>query len=94
MNACGHHHVANIGLLGVLKNGTHWYQITLGGASGNHTALGKVLGPAVEKPNIGTAVEDIIQTYIDLRDQDEPFLDCLARTGRKPFKERVYANRD
>lgn len=94
MNACGHHHVGNIGLLGVLKNGTHWYQITLGGASGNHTALGKVLGPAVEKPNIGQAVEDIIQTYIDLRDRDEPFLDCLARTGREPFKERVYGNRD
>ncbi len=94
MNACGHHHVGNIGLLGVSKNGTDWYQITLGGSAGNHTALGKVLGPAVEKCYIGDVVEQIIQTYIDLRTQGEGFLDSLSRLGSKPFKERVYVNRD
>jgi uncharacterized protein (DUF934 family) len=67
MNACGHHHVGNIGLLGVSKNGADWYQITLGGSTGNHTALGKVLGPAVAKQNIGRAIEIIIETYIELR---------------------------
>jgi sulfite reductase (NADPH) hemoprotein beta-component len=92
MNACGHHHVGNIGLLGVSKNGADWYQITLGGSTGNHTALGKVLGPAVAKQNIGRAVEIIIETYIELRAQGESFVDTLQRTGRNPFKERVYVD--
>lgn len=92
MNACGHHHVGNIGLLGVSKNGADWYQITLGGSAGNHTALGKVLGPAVAKQNIGHAIEIIIKTYIALRAQGESFVDTLQRIGRNPFKERVYAD--
>lgn len=92
MNACGHHHVGNIGLLGVSKNSADWYQITLGGSTGNHTALGKVLGPAVSKQNIGHAVEIIIETYIELRAQGESFVDTLERIGRNPFKERVYAD--
>ena len=91
MNACGHHHVGNIGLLGVSKNGNDWYQITLGGSANNHTALGKVLGPAVEKQNIGRVVEIIIETYIELREPAELFLATLQRLGRIPFKERVYA---
>ena len=90
MNACGHHHVGNIGLLGVEKNGEDWYQITLGGAASNYTALGKVLGPAVAKPDIGKAVETIIETYVELREQGESFLQTFARVGRDPFKERVY----
>ncbi len=90
MNACGHHHVGHIGLLGVDKKGEDWYQITLGGSASNHTALGKVLGPAVAKANIGEAVETIIFTYIENRFSGESFLDTLERLGRDPFKENVY----
>jgi len=91
MNACGHHHVGHIGLLGVDKKGEDWYQITLGGCAMNHTALGKVLGPAVAKSDIGSAIEQIINVYIDLREPGESFLQTLSRVGRSPFKERVYA---
>ncbi len=91
MNACGHHHVGNIGLLGVDKNGEDWYQITLGGADGNDCALGKVLGPSVAKAEIGEAVERIIETYLELRRSGETFIDTLRRIGRDPFRERVYA---
>jgi sulfite reductase (NADPH) hemoprotein beta-component len=94
MNACGHHHVGHIGLLGVDKKGEDWYQITIGGSATSHTALGKVLGPAVCKANIGSAVERIIEIYIELRKRGEPFLKTLARVGRDPFKERVYATTD
>jgi sulfite reductase (NADPH) hemoprotein beta-component len=93
MNACGHHHVGNIGLLGVDKNGEDWYQITLGGSAGNETAIGRVLGPAVAKQHAGRAVELIIETYIELREEGESFLETLRRAGPKPFKERVYGNR-
>jgi sulfite reductase (NADPH) hemoprotein beta-component len=92
MNACGHHHVGSIGLLGVSKNGADWYQVTLGGSAGNQTTLGKVLGPAIQKQEIGHAIEVIIETYLELREQGESFLDTLQRTGRNPFKERVYAD--
>jgi len=91
MNACGHHHVGHIGLLGVDKKGEDWYQITLGGSAMNYTALGKVLGPAVAKTDIGSAVEKIINVYIDLREPGESFLQTLGRVGRSPFKEQVYA---
>ena len=94
MNACGHHHVGHIGLLGVDKSGEDWYQITLGGNAGNHTALGRVLGPSVAKQQVGATVESIIETYIELREVGESFLDTLQRTGNKPFKERVYGNRN
>jgi sulfite reductase (NADPH) hemoprotein beta-component len=94
MNACGHHHVGHIGLLGVDKNGEHWYQITLGGNASNHTALGQVLGPSIAKPDIGAAVETIIETYILLREAGESFLQTLQRTGNQPFKERIYGKRN
>ena len=90
MNACGHHHVGHIGLLGVDKSGEDWYQITLGGTTGKDTALGRVLGPSVAKANIGAAVEAIIETYVDLREGGESFLETYQRTGNQPFKERVY----
>jgi sulfite reductase (NADPH) hemoprotein beta-component len=92
MNACGHHHVGHIGLLGVDKKGEDWYQITLGGSASNQTALGKVLGPSVEKSKIGDAVETIIDVYLELREPNEHFLQTLARIGRDPFKEQVYAD--
>ncbi len=91
MNACGHHHVGHIGLLGVDKKGEDWYQITLGGSATNDTALGKVLGPAVIKAEIGRAVEQIIEVYVELRQAGESFLQTLDRVGRGPFKERIYA---
>ena len=91
MNACGHHHVGHIGLLGVDKKGEDWYQITLGGSASNYTALGKVLGPAVEKSKIGDAVEKIIEVYLQLRGKDEGFLQTLARVGQRPFQDQVYA---
>jgi len=94
MNACGHHHVGHIGLLGVDKKGEDWYQITLGGSAMNHTALGKVLGPAIAKPDIGQAVEQIIDVYIELRTPAESFLQTLDRLGHGPFKERLYATTD
>ena len=94
MNACGHHHVGHVGLLGVDKNGEDWYQITLGGNASNYTALGRVLGPSVAKADVGAAVESIIETYIELRQADECFLDTLQRTGNQPFKERVYGKRN
>ena len=93
MNACGHHHVGHIGLLGVDKSGEDWYQITLGGSAGNDTAIGRVLGPAVVKQHVGRAVEIIIETYIELREPGEKFLETLRRAGPKPFKERVYGHR-
>jgi sulfite reductase (NADPH) hemoprotein beta-component len=93
MNACGHHHVGHIGLLGVDKSGEDWYQITLGGSAGNDTALGRVLGPAVAKQHAGRAVEVIIETYIELREAGETFLQTLRRAGPQPFKERVYGHR-
>ncbi|MEM7562193.1 MAG: nitrite/sulfite reductase, partial [Pseudomonadota bacterium] len=92
MNACGHHHVGHIGLLGVDKNGEDWYQITLGGSSGNDTALGKVLGPAVAKARIGDAIERIIEVYVERRVPDETFLQTFQRIGRDPFKVKVYDN--
>lgn len=92
MNACGHHHVGHIGLLGVDKKGEDWYQITLGGSASNHTALGKVLGPSVKKSKVGDAVETIIEVYLELREPNEHFLQTLQRVGRDPFKEQVYAD--
>jgi sulfite reductase (NADPH) hemoprotein beta-component len=92
MNACGHHHVGHIGLLGVDKKGEDWYQITLGGSASNHTALGKVLGPSIEKSKVGDAVETIIEVYLQLRQPNENFLHTLARVGRDPFKEQVYVH--
>ena len=90
MNACGHHHVGHIGLLGVDKNGEDWYQITLGGNAGNNTRLGKVLGPSLSKTAVGDAIETIIETYVELREANESFLQTLTRIGNRPFKERVY----
>ena len=95
MNACGHHHVGHIGLLGVDKSGEDWYQITLGGNAGNQTALGRVLGPSVAKHRIGDAVETIIETYVELRAEGESFLQTL-RASRVICRSRsvCMANRN
>jgi len=90
MNACGHHHVGHIGILGVDKKGQEWYQIQLGGSSDFDASLGKVLGPSVPKDKVADTLESILQTYLSLREGDERFLDTVRRVGIEPFKERVY----
>lgn len=90
MNACGHHHIGNIGILGVDKNGSEWYQITLGGAQGKDSALGKVIGPSFSASEVPEVIERIIGTFVRYRESEELFVDTLARIGLEPFKERVY----
>ncbi|WP_166359541.1 nitrite/sulfite reductase [Pseudomonas akapageensis] len=91
MNACGHHHIGNIGILGVDKNGSEWYQVTLGGAQGKDSALGKVIGPSFSAAQIPDVIEQIVATFTDYRESDELFVDTVQRIGLEPFKERVYA---
>ncbi|MDR6609354.1 nitrite/sulfite reductase [Pseudomonas synxantha] len=90
MNACGHHHIGNIGILGVDKNGSEWYQITLGGAQGKHSALGKVIGPSFSAVEVPQVIEQIIETFVRYRESEELFVDTVQRIGLEPFKEAVY----
>ncbi len=91
INACGHHHVGHIGLLGVDKGGEEFYQITLGGSAEGDASLGAILGPAVSSAEVVDAVETLVETYIAERRQGERFLDTYRRVGAAPFKERLYA---
>ena len=93
MNACGHHHVGNIGILGVDKKGEEFYQISLGGDSGklSNTSVGKILGPSFKRDNVVNIIEKILNIYIEHRQQDEIFIDTFNRIGMSIFKERVYA---
>jgi sulfite reductase (NADPH) hemoprotein beta-component len=91
MNACGHHHVGHIGILGVDKNGEEWYQITLGGSASGFTALGEVIGPSVPKHEVAATLERILEVYRGVRHEEERFVDTVRRVGLKPFKERAYA---
>lgn len=92
INACGHHHVGHIGILGVEKNGEEFYQITLGGRADERAQLGELLGPAVPYAQVADVIEDIVAAYLELRERpDELFIDTVARVGIEPFKERVYA---
>jgi sulfite reductase (NADPH) hemoprotein beta-component len=94
INACGHHHVGHIGILGVEKNGQEFYQITLGGRADEHAELGALLGPAVPYSDVADVIEDVVAAYIELRDRpDELFIETVKRVGVEPFKERVYATR-
>jgi sulfite reductase (NADPH) hemoprotein beta-component len=94
INACGHHHVGHIGLLGVEKNGEEFYQITIGGQADEGAQLGALLGPAVPYAEVADVVEDVVAAYVELRERpDEIFLDTVKRVGVEPFKERVYAAR-
>ncbi|AIG01094.1 nitrite and sulfite reductase 4Fe-4S region [Pseudomonas fluorescens] len=92
INACGHHHIGNIGILGVDKNASEWYQITLGGAQGKASALGKVIGPSFSAAEMPDVISRLIATYVRYRESDEPFIDTVQRIGLEPFKERVYGN--
>jgi len=92
INACGHHHVGHIGILGVDKNGVELYQISLGGdVDFGRTALGDIIGPAVGADRIVEAVDALVRTYLDRRDAGERFVDTYRRLGVEPFKESVYA---
>jgi sulfite reductase (NADPH) hemoprotein beta-component len=91
MNACGHHHVGHIGILGVDKHGEEWYQITLGGSVNGFTALGEVIGPSVPQNEVAATIERIVEVYRADRNDGERFVDMVHRVGIKPFKERAYA---
>lgn len=90
VNACGHHHIGHIGILGVDKNDEEWYQLTLGGREGHRAALGKVIGPSFAAAEIPGVIEKILKTYVAIRNPDEIFIDALERVGLQPFKSAVY----
>jgi sulfite reductase (NADPH) hemoprotein beta-component len=92
INSCGHHHVGNIGVLGVDKDGEEWYQITLGGEQGNDAAIGKVIGPSFYADEIPDVITNVINTYVAHRNDDEPFIKTYRRLGVAPFKEAAYKN--
>ena len=92
INACGHHHVGNIGVLGVDKDGEEWYQVTLGGAQGNDSAIGKVIGPSFKAEEMPDVVSRVIEVFVENRIDGETFIETFKRIGLAPFKERVYAD--
>jgi len=92
MNGCAHQSVGHIGILGVDKKGSEWYQITLGGSSENEAAIGERLGPAVARDEVTQAITTILDVYVKQRQEEESFLDMVKRVGITPFKERVYAD--
>ncbi len=91
INACGHHHVGHIGILGLDKKGEEFYQITLGGSSAENASIGTILGPGFAGHEVADAIETILDTYLKLREPDEEFLATYRRLGAKPFKEALYA---
>ncbi|HEU4621398.1 MAG TPA: nitrite/sulfite reductase, partial [Burkholderiaceae bacterium] len=96
INSCGHHHVGNIGVLGVDKQGEEWYQITLGGTPGptlEATRIGQVIGPSFSAHEVPDVVSRVIDTYVSLRTDEESFIDTYTRVGLAPFKQAVYAPR-
>ncbi|WP_263142796.1 nitrite/sulfite reductase [Pseudomonas sp. RIT-PI-AD] len=91
MNACGHHHVGHIGILGVDKKGQEFYQVSLGGSAGRDASLAQILGPSFAEADMADVISKIISLYVEQRSEDESFLDTYRRIGIDPFKERVYA---
>ncbi|NHZ78623.1 nitrite/sulfite reductase [Massilia sp. CCM 8695] len=91
INACGHHHVGSIGVLGVDKDGSEWYQVSIGGAQGNNAAIGKIIGPSFSALQMPEVVDRLLQVYVRERHEDERFVDTAQRLGVAPFKEHVYA---
>jgi len=90
INACGHHHVGHIGILGVDKKGEEFYQLTLGGSGAEDAEVGKVLGPALPANQVAGAVDELVEVYLRERREGERFLDTFRRTGLQPFKDAVY----
>ncbi|RUV68187.1 MAG: nitrite/sulfite reductase [Mesorhizobium sp.] len=92
INACGHHHVGHIGILGVEKKGAELYQVTLGGSADENTSIGEIIGRGFSSEEITDAIEQIVETYLGLRlDRNEKFIDAYRRVGPAPFKEALYA---
>ena len=91
MNACGHHHVGHIGILGVDKHGEEWYQISLGGSARGRTTLGEVIGPSVPRQDVAATIERIVAVYRARRSGEERFIDTLRRLGLEPFRTAAYA---
>ncbi len=94
MNACGHHHIGHIGVLGVDKKGEEFYQVCLGGSQAKDAAIAKILGPSFKQEDMPEVIAKILTTYLDLRQEEETFLGTYQRVGLDPFKERVYAKAD
>ncbi|MGV7210697.1 nitrite/sulfite reductase [Oxalobacteraceae bacterium A2-2] len=91
INACGHHHIGHIGILGVDKDGSEWYQVSVGGAQGNNAAIGKIIGPSFSALQMPEVVDRLLQVYVRERHEGERFVDVAQRLGVAPFKEFVYA---
>jgi sulfite reductase (NADPH) hemoprotein beta-component len=94
MNACGHHHIGHIGILGVDKKGEEFYQVCLGGSQAKDASIGKILGPSFSQDDMPAVIDKLLSTYLDLREGDEIFLETYRRIGIEPFKERVYEKAD
>jgi sulfite reductase (NADPH) hemoprotein beta-component len=94
MNACGHHHVGHIGILGVDKDGSEWYQVTIGGKQGNDASIGSVIGPSFSADEMPGVVQRLIEVYIQERTAEERFIDTVRRIGVPPFKAHVYASKE
>jgi sulfite reductase (NADPH) hemoprotein beta-component len=94
MNACGHHHVGHIGILGVDKDGSEWYQVTIGGKQGNDASIGSVIGPSFSAEEMPGVVQRLIEVYIKERTPEERFIDTVRRIGVPPFKAHVYASKE
>ncbi|HKK52037.1 MAG TPA: nitrite/sulfite reductase, partial [Myxococcota bacterium] len=90
INACGHHHVGHIGILGVDRKGEEHYQIQVGGSADENAALGKILGRGFSSDEVVDVVEKLVDTYLALREGEERFIDTYRRVGQQPFKESVY----
>jgi len=91
INACGHHHVGNIGILGVDKDGSEWYQVSIGGRQGNESAIGKIIGPSFAAEQMPEVIARLLEVYVRDRHEDERFIDAVDRLGIEPFKAHVYA---
>ena len=91
INACGHHHIGHIGVLGVDKDGSEWYQVSIGGAQGNQAAIGKIIGPSFSASQMPEVVGRLLDVYVRNRVDGERFIDVATRLGIAPFKEHVYA---
>ena len=91
INACGHHHVGNIGVLGVDKDGSEWYQVSIGGKQGNDSAIGKIIGPSFAAGQMPEVIARLLDVYVRERHEDELFIDTVERVGIEPFKTQVYA---
>jgi sulfite reductase (NADPH) hemoprotein beta-component len=94
INACGHHHVAHIGILGVDKKGEEFYQLSLGGSGAEDASIGKILGPGLSADKVAPAIDALVEAYLHIRTGEERFLDTYRRVGLEPFKEAVYAQAD